>query len=74
MYTLEEKENSQEKKWIFEFLEFGTEISEQKFLNRNPSQELNESNSDFFRKERKNNKPTCHDTYFYFQLHCIGNG
>lgn len=37
MYTLEEKENSQEKKWIFEFLEFGTEISEQKFLNRNPN-------------------------------------
>lgn len=37
MYTLEEKENSQEKKWIFEFLEFETEISEQKFLNRNPS-------------------------------------
>lgn len=28
--ALEEKENSQEKTWIFEFLDFGREISEQK--------------------------------------------
>lgn len=74
-YTLEEKEKSREKTWIFEFLDFGRENF---WTEIQVSQELNESTSEFIRKERKTNKSTCHDrwvvTYFYFQLGCNGNG